>query len=480
MKQLQQIMVKTSILTLCLMAIGVYGQHTKTYKETFNVGNDAVLDINTSYTDIEFETWNKDQIQIEAEITLNGASEEEAEVYFENAGIKIVGNSKNIEVSTRSENTWGFNGRSVGNVEKFHITIPDIPNLEPLFLDLQIPDLPVIPEMPPMPPMPIQSFDYGEYKKEGEKYLEEWKKKFEESYDDEYKKRLEEWSERLKARVAEREEQMEERKMEREERMKEREEMRKEREEMRKERVMEMEEQKREMEERKALGRNIIISRDDGPNVFYWSSEGRNKNYKVKKTIKIKMPKSTKLKMNVRHGEVKLAENTKNIHATLSYTSLLASTIDGDKTFINASYSPVSVQKWNYGQLKTDYSDKVNLREVGSLRLSAVSSDITIDHLLSSIYAKNNLGELKINSISDNFNDMDITVQNGELVCVLPKTPFSISVNGISSKFSSPAGLSLDKTQNNNTVLHKGYHINKNSGKSIVITSKYSEVVLER
>ncbi len=68
--------------------------------------------------------------------------------------------------------------------------------------------------------------------------------------------------------------------------------------------------------------------------------------------------------MNVRHGEVKLAENTNNIDATLSHASLLAATIDGDKTMVMASYSPVSVEKWNYGQLHTDYSENVDLKEV--------------------------------------------------------------------------------------------------------------------
>ena len=92
--------------------------------------------------------------------------------------------------------------------------------------------------------------------------------------------------------------------------------------------------------------------------------------------------------MNVRHGEVILAENTKNLSATLSYSSLLATTIDGDKTYIDASYSPVSVQKWNYGQLKADYSEKINIKEVENLTLNATFSDVTIDNLLHKAFIK--------------------------------------------------------------------------------------------
>ena len=67
-------------------AVGLFGfsllaqEKSKTYKETFNVSDDAVLEINTSHTDIEFDTWDKNQVEITAVITLDGASDEEAAV----------------------------------------------------------------------------------------------------------------------------------------------------------------------------------------------------------------------------------------------------------------------------------------------------------------------------------------------------------------------------------------------------------------
>ena len=99
--------------------------------------------------------------------------------------------------------------------------------------------------------------------------------------------------------------------------------------------------------------------------------------------------------------------NTKNLKASLSYASLLASTIDGDRTDIQVSYSPVVVQKWNYGQLKTDYSDQVDLREVKQLRLNSVSSNVTIGRLEDKVFVTNNLGALQINSVDDGFSNID-------------------------------------------------------------------------
>jgi hypothetical protein len=200
----------------------------------------------------------------------------------------------------------------------------------------------------------------------------------------------------------------------------------------------------------------------------------------VKKTIKIKMPKSATLKMNVRHGEVKLASTTKNINATLSYARLLATTIDGDKTHIVASYSPVSVQSWDNGSLNANFSESIALKDVKLLRLSANSSEVTIDRLLNTAHIVNNLGAVSIKAVSKDFKDLNISVQNGELNFELPLSPYTIYVNGTSSKLSSPPYLVWEKTRNENNTIHQSYHLNKNTNRSIVINSKYSDVVLEK
>ena len=214
-------------------------------------------------------------------------------------------------------------------------------------------------------------------------------------------------------------------------------------------------------------------------NIFYYSTQGENRKYKIKKTIKIKMPKGTKIKMNVRHGEVKLAGNTKNINARLSYSTLLADSIDGDQTIITTSYSPISVQKWNYGLLQADYSENIDLNEVLNLRLSTTSSDVTINKLLESVVINSKMGPLKIHSVSKNFKDIDISLQNAELTCGLPEAAFNIEVDGTMSKLTTPASLRLDRTKLNNTTIHRGYNLNVKSDKSIVINSKYSEVILK-
>jgi hypothetical protein len=85
---------------------------------------------------------------------------------------------------------------------------------------------------------------------------------------------------------------------------------------------------------------------------------------------------------------------------------------------------------------------------------------------------------LAINSISKDFTDLDINLQNAEFRCVLPKTAFNIAVNGSNSDLVYPKEVQMVKTKNGYNTLEKGYFINKTSGKSIIINSKFTEVVL--
>ncbi|WP_190809322.1 hypothetical protein [Flagellimonas sp. S3867] len=467
-------------------------EKSKTYKETFNVDKETVLNIDTSHADIEFETWDKDQVEIIATVELEGATEEEAKTYFERDVVKILGNSKEIQIKTVGNSFSVFSGDMLEH--DFDFVVPDVSFVAPLMENMVIPELPempempempeimVIPEMPPLPPIPHINFDYDSYKKDGDKYLKQWKKEFDKNFDKKYHKRFEEWSKKMEKMTEEREGQreklLEERERMREEARALRNEARAQRDELRAERDELRGERNR---ERVRLRENRVfrLQSGDDSNIFYFSSDGEHKKYKVKKHIKIKMPKSVKLKMNVRHGEVKLAANTKNIKASLSYASLLASTIDGDRTDIRASYSPVVVQKWNYGQLKADYSDHIDLKEVGELTLNSVSSNVTIDRLMDKVYIINSLGDLRINSVSDNFSNVDITVENGELDFVIPTTAFSIYVKETSSDISFPEVMTIESSKNYGTNVHKGFHINDKTNKSVNINSKYSEVVLK-
>ena len=465
------------IIILGLIVIKSFGQtQTKTYSETFKVGGEAVLELNTSNADIEFDTWNKNQVSVEAVVEIEGLTPQEAENYFRDHEVKIIGNSKKIEVSTGGGYNW--NVATAINLEGLNIDIPEIPKIEPFLLE--IPEMSYVDAMPPVPVAPIPPFDYNAYKEDGEKYLQEWQNNVQRNYGEDYRKKMEDWAEKM----AVKREQMEKKRKEMAEvRAKAREQMEEARSQQREAQQIAREKQHEAMAEQrvqKDIDRITFLNRDSGDNIYFRYSDGMNKNIKIKKTIKIKMPKSVRLKMNVRHGEVKLAENTKNMSANLSYATLLASTIDGVKTNIMASYSPVTVKNWNEGQLQADYSENVDLKQVKVLTLNSISSNVTIDQMLNSALIKNSFGALNINYVSPDFSDLTIFLENTDLACTLPQSAFHIQINSTASDLKPPAGLTLKKSEGNKEKIeYKGYHIKETNEREITINSKYSDIVLK-
>src|SRR5690606_36465115 len=67
-------------------------------------------------------------------------------------------------------------------------------------LPAEAPYITVLPEVPPLPPLPPLavnfenfSFDYEAYKQDGDKYLERWKKSFNENFNEDFKANLDKW-----------------------------------------------------------------------------------------------------------------------------------------------------------------------------------------------------------------------------------------------------------------------------------------------
>ncbi len=264
------------------------------------------------------------------------------------------------------------------------------------------------------------------------------------------------------------------------------------------ERAKEMEERAKQVEERENKRSQALRQREEdraklaeireqarqdrenaaSPRVFYMRGEAGDRNFTIKKSIRIKMPKNARLQLNVRHGEVKLAENARNMQATLSYARLLASTIDGDNTRVSARYSPIEVKAWNSGTLSADFSDKVALDEVRRLDLSATSSEVTIARLLREASIRNNLGVLRIKQVAPDFREINISVQNGELQCKLPDGAYLISVNNTASEVNYPSYIVWEPVSKTGGV-RKGYRQKKDAARSIVINTSYSDIKLQ-
>ena len=159
--------------------------------------------------------------------------------------------------------------------------------------------------------------------------------------------------------------------------------------------------------------------------------------YNTIKTIKIKMPKKAKLKLNVRHGELKMSSVLENAKGHISHGKFIANHINGDETSINVSYAKVDVANWISGQLKLKYVDDARIDNAENLILNAVSSDIEINNLSGTSVVNGSFGDLLINNISNTFNNLNIVLENSDARLNLPNTDYNLFYNGSKSSFNS-------------------------------------------
>ena len=465
--------------------------------QSIKVDKNVTIDLNTSHCNIIFDTWNKDVIEIEAYIEGDGLSKEALENALKNWNVDVDASNGQVKIRARGTgaNTWVYNSGHGDNeavlavLEELKFELADLPEVFVEGFDFDIDfEMPEIPELPELPEgLNEIHFDYKAYKKDGEKYLEEYSRDFDSKYGKEYAKKMEawgdkfgkEWEEKYGKKMAEWaaefdgkwEEKYGDRMAEWGERFAEKMERQAKRLETHakhieknlehRERIAKEHERHAEKREKLANNRKVLIER-----LVYKES-----NSKVKKTIKIKMPKKAKLKVNVRHGEIEFAANVDDLKAELSHTKFTAHSINGSSTSINASYSPVYVTYWNLGELNLRYTENVELAHVKQMVLNSISSNTTIKHLLGSAIIDGNIGDLKILDIDDAFSSLNIIIQNSNAIISLPKVDCNIQYKGIRSHVIQPK----EKLNPNISYFSTG---SLTSGKSILINAKYSKVTM--
>jgi len=514
-----------AVVFLCAFNINAQ-QRLEKFSKSVKANKDVTLNLNTSYANIEIDTWDKNEVQVEAFIESKELTKEELQKFLENWEVEFEGSGSDITIETHggSESNWDFNfnfdGEALEALEDLQFVIADMPEIPEMpempEINIEIPEIPEMPEMefemPEMPEMPELpelpegvhnvNFDFEAYKKDGEKYLEKWSKNYEKKYGKEYKdkmkawakefsktdfdqysKDMEAWGEKFgktfgkdyEAKMEvwsknfeknfgpEWEAKMEDWGKEIEKKFdgkwtKDMEEWgEKFGEKFGKEWEEKMEKQGRRLEERM-----------EGIDLHFG---GDSKNNKVIKTIKIRMPKDTKLKVNVRHGELKFTA-VNNLKAELSHSTLLAEHINGSNTSINAAYTPVFVTNWNAGELKLNYVDNAVLKNAKGLILSSNSSNVNIGNLSGNSMMDGSFGDLTIKNILNSFNNLNIVLENSDALIKLPKTKFNLQYQGKRSQVEHPT-----KSFEGSTFTFSTGDMSSN--KAIIINAKYSNIVMQ-
>ncbi|RMA57941.1 DUF4097 family beta strand repeat-containing protein [Ulvibacter antarcticus] len=505
------------LITVLLLLVSSLVLSQDRFKESFKVNKDALVSVDVAYSDVIIETWNKDYVEVEAFIEGNKLSEKDKKEIFDKWNLNVLGNSKKVVISSSSANLWG-NSEShdllrglehlkemplfeeLGNLN-WDVVVPDVPNLE---------KMPVWPFNNSRPKVKwgddrnqininhskTMTFDATEYEKDKNGYVAKLNKKYDTNVSvkavDKWLRDVDKWTDNIEVVMEDWGE-----KFGNEFELKFGPEFEKKMEAWGKEFELKMEDWGedfgKEMEKwGESLGKDIEqwakqfddsdegLFDDNNKKIIIMdgNKKANSKHSNAKKKIIIKMPKGTKTDINVRHGEVKMAD-VYNINATLKYAPFTANSIDGGNTLINASYAPVAVNNWVNGVLQINYVDDCKINEVQKINLKANSSDVVINTIYKNAFLSGSFGNLYVNKLANNFEAIDVILENTDASVKIPETPFSFYFNGKKSTVKYPKSMELNATKNKENVLVKGFHKNKNPESMFTINATYSNVILK-
>ena len=419
--------------SLCfLIGFTAIAQKTKHFKESFKVTDNAEVFLNINNAEITIETWNKNRVDVEAEVTVNSESDEINQKILENFNFEALGNSKKVEI--KSGNISSKFSRRLARLN------PD--KIEILTEDIKGPPSPPKPPLPPLPPSLEEinlDFDMDQFNSEGKAYL----KKFQDSIkaffnNSDYKKEMKAWQEGFakgwnesgmedSIRVI----------------------------------TYKIKEDLKKEELKRQVRRRAIRLR---------------KSHKIKTKILIKIPKNTQLNVNLKRSQLKVA-NINNINASLNYSSLQSSNLTGNNNVITAKHSKVNIDEVESLNLSLLYSKKNRLGEVKRLILNSKTSNVSIDKILNEAIIEGSFGNLMVKSISDDFSLIDISLKNSEANLKLPEVDYNFYVNSKSSQFNLKTELDFKTSKVFDAVIYQNPE-RLSTTKALNIKANYSTLNL--
>ncbi len=445
---------------------GVFAQRIEhKASERFAVEEDVVIRLNTSHTAVVFETWDKNTVAIDAYIEGKAITSDNKERLLENWRVETEGSSREITINAITGNFWKGKEDVPAVAHTIDITTSEeFKVLAPMISDMLSPLMERI-ENHPMPSaltenLASMNFDTQKFKADEEKYVQQWgaqiKEKFGDASDDVMRQWVNELSKNTTVLAAN------------------------------SHNTWKGEDFAQQMQawasQFSVAIENVQVVRGNGGNVMVYSYHTAKPRHKVAvdRIIKVRMPVSANLKLNVRHGNLALPSKITNVIASLAHTPLIANEIKGEQTYIRSSYAPIQVKRWDGGQLFVNYVKNCSIQNAKNLRINADSSNIYIQELEENGAIGSSFGAITVAKLSSVFTILDMAIDNSDVTLQMPSdVPYNIAYNGTQSRISVPNHIQASARRNFGNVLVNGYHQTRNTDKVITINAKYSDVVLK-
>lgn len=437
---------------------------TKKLDKSYKTNNDVKITLDARHTNISFETWDKNEVVIEAFLD-PGVSGAETKNQLENWKLETSGNAGEIRISSgggaamHPEMDMSTLTQSLGQLQNL---------IAPIMTEMVGPMMENLAKHPPLPPdfaakMGSLNFDYEAYQKDGDKYMAKWEKQIEKNFGKDFEASMEKWAEQFEKNAEVWGKNLEK----------------------------EMEVKGRNFEKSmEAWGESFGAQMEKWGENFAKEMEGRegmekrintgsNPGSKAMRNIRIKMPANANLELDVRHGSVNLGQRTTNLKANLSHSSLSGNIIDGQNTNVKVSYTPVNISQWNYGVLNTSYVQNCVINKAQSIKLNSNSSDVVIRELGETGILSGTFGSLQIGKLSPNFKNLDINVQNSELRLTLPQTALNFKYSGTQSSIAYPKVATVKATNSYDNEMLNGYYQAGNANRNISINATFSDITIK-
>ncbi|NER15386.1 hypothetical protein GWK08_18165 [Leptobacterium flavescens] len=402
-----------------IFTIGVNGQSfTKSKKHRIPVGNTTTIEVISSYTNLEFEQTEGNEIVIEAVMQIDGLSQKEAEKYFKKW--KVVADHKNDKVvlSSLLNDATNTNWQRHSYYEGYFLDETQLTAISDE-IGTHKNAKSTGEQKNASNTQNTGKFDQEAYINEGDAYLLKWQKENNEKIGRRwFNKTREERIAMLKGVKAAKSD-------------------------------LPSKGSKSSKEERSDIAHRIQQEARSGKNRLPSANvRPLKKRTVIKKTLKIGVPKKLGLSINMKHGKLVLHNQISDIRAELKHALLEAETISGSKTRIKGIFSNFEIGHWQAGKLDVAFSGFALIKRADQLSVTSNSSVVSVDAVTKSIDASGNFKMLNIEA-SSSITYAKIDVVDSKKVWVkLPDAPYNLYYRGTDSRLIHPEKYSLKTGRN--------------------------------
>ena len=466
-----------TLIAICFLGTTFAQKFDKKFTENFKVSKDVEIAIDASNTEINVATWNKNEVQVEAFIEIEGLSKEEAQKYFKNWNFEALGNKSKVKITSQGNNSLGLrNDFIIFNDSDFNFPDIEMPDFEAIVIpemnfdfDFDFDGMHILEDLENLDEIVGKDGEYSFEWNDGEDKISIKSKKEWEAF--KKSKKYKELKEKMSvAKIKMRKNLIESKKSLKEIKIKEMKEgLAKARLEIKK---IDKEKIKKEFAEAK---KHIMEMKLD----FNSSSNDltiNGKKIKIKKRLEIKVPKNATFNLNTRHCKVKLP-NTKAF-GKVSYGGFDASNLNGGRLTID--YSKVSINDLNGCTLFLNNVTDANIASVTNTTLSNNSSGLNINIINENVNLSDKFGELTIHNFNPNFNNFVLNLSNSDASILLGdvKTSFIYNIN--TSKLDNKTSFgAINKVIKTNEISTTSNISNENTKNKFELNAEYSTIIIK-